>query len=87
MRLIRFPRRCLSARFLANRPNKELEEEDGIYTPSKDPMAGMTEEEKNKIKSEIMQNTQKATSMGYAFVGAALLLMTVNFRACSIEYS
>ncbi len=51
---------------------------DGIYTPEKDPMAHMTEAQKQQIRKDIQRNTRRAASYGYGFIGVAGLLMMVQ---------
>ncbi|KAJ3099001.1 hypothetical protein HDU97_003528 [Phlyctochytrium planicorne] len=62
----------------SNKQNEHKEDYDGTYTPDKDPMAHMSEEEKNKIRKDVMEQGRRAYSIGYGIIGggaAATLLI------------
>ncbi|KAH6562388.1 hypothetical protein BASA83_006866 [Batrachochytrium salamandrivorans] len=60
-----------------NTPAKEQTDHDthGTYTPKKDPMAEMTEDQKNQIRKEIREQGYRVYSIGYAIIGGSMALV------------
>ncbi len=56
---------------------KPIEEDDRIYTPEKDPMRNLSEEQVKEIKERIKREGEQMYSIGFAIIGGgfgALLL-------------
>ncbi|KAJ3213516.1 hypothetical protein HDU67_002802 [Dinochytrium kinnereticum] len=69
------PRRF--GRYLTTGSNPKLKENanedyDGVYSKEKDPMAHMTEAEKEEVRRDVREGSQRAFSVGYGIVGGAM---------------
>ncbi|KAJ3111072.1 hypothetical protein HDU96_006011 [Phlyctochytrium bullatum] len=60
-------------------PTKHKDDYDGVFTPDKDPMAHLSEAEKEQIRRDVREQSARAYSIGYGIIGggaaAALLLV------------
>ncbi|KAI8818339.1 uncharacterized protein EV422DRAFT_180809 [Fimicolochytrium jonesii] len=54
-------------------PADKPQDESWIYSKEKDPMANMSEEEKDEIRRDVRRESARAFSVGYAILGGGVL--------------
>ncbi|KAJ3318018.1 hypothetical protein HDU76_000954 [Blyttiomyces sp. JEL0837] len=51
------------------------DDDDWVYSKERDPMAGLSEEEKETIKKEIGAEGRRAYSIGYGIIGGGMMVV------------